>query len=382
MKFREKPIEVEAVQWDGSGETFDILKKIAGPRVLQWDYNGNYLLIKTLEGKMRGNLGDWIIQGVKGEAYPCKPDIFEATYEAVNEEADEEKVRNHPNKAHVSPEELLKSHQQIMKQRDKELEDASKKEKEYRRKVAFLVFIWNKGIAPPKDDDPWDFTVKNTLDGNWIAHLSFYNPKYQNAHTWRSYTITNGGPYYGFTFTPADKHTEDEDLKQLNDFTEMPAGDISSANQKMRAEKKTRIQYQNIVYKAMNLLDRAQGKEPGNGTIKDTFLEDLGIFLGVKVSEHTRGIPFLPDVTAKYLNKIEDEQTEAAKEVALAIQSKPHQVPKPAGVSWVTEVLEYETGSDRRYYKLSCDHKILLNPSLSIGKEVNCPICTKLNKDA
>jgi hypothetical protein len=39
--------------------------------------------IKTLEGKMKGDIGDWIIQGVKGEIYPCKPDIFEATYDPV-----------------------------------------------------------------------------------------------------------------------------------------------------------------------------------------------------------------------------------------------------------------------------------------------------------
>jgi hypothetical protein len=41
------------------------------------------LYIMTLEGKMRANKGDWIIKGVKGELYPCKPDIFEATYEEV-----------------------------------------------------------------------------------------------------------------------------------------------------------------------------------------------------------------------------------------------------------------------------------------------------------
>lgn len=40
--------------------------------------------IKTLEGEMKVNDGDWIIQGVKGELYPCKPDIFEATYERVS----------------------------------------------------------------------------------------------------------------------------------------------------------------------------------------------------------------------------------------------------------------------------------------------------------
>ena len=48
--------------------------------------NGNDVLIDTLEGTMRANPGDWIIRGVKGEFYPCKSDIFEATYEAVGRE--------------------------------------------------------------------------------------------------------------------------------------------------------------------------------------------------------------------------------------------------------------------------------------------------------
>lgn len=45
--------------------------------------------IKTLEGVMHGDIGDYIIQGIKGEIYPCKPDIFEATYEAVEPESEE-----------------------------------------------------------------------------------------------------------------------------------------------------------------------------------------------------------------------------------------------------------------------------------------------------
>ena len=46
-------------------------------------YNGEQLLISTLEGQMRADVGDWVIRGVKGEFYPCKPDIFAATYEPV-----------------------------------------------------------------------------------------------------------------------------------------------------------------------------------------------------------------------------------------------------------------------------------------------------------
>lgn len=75
-KFRKKPVVVEAVQHtDRTGR--DIEDFI--DRVVEWDGQG--YLIPTLEGPMRAKLGDWIIKGVKGEFYPCKPDIFEATYE-------------------------------------------------------------------------------------------------------------------------------------------------------------------------------------------------------------------------------------------------------------------------------------------------------------
>ena len=62
MKFRKKPIIIEAYQTD---KELDII---------------------TLEGRMHASIGDWIITGVNGEQYPCKPDIFEKTYERVEEE--------------------------------------------------------------------------------------------------------------------------------------------------------------------------------------------------------------------------------------------------------------------------------------------------------
>lgn len=81
MKFRKKPVEIEAWQWDGSS--------IRNLRP-QWLQDANVLmstdklLIDTLEGTMTAQPGDWIIKGVKGEIYPCKPDIFEETYEPVS----------------------------------------------------------------------------------------------------------------------------------------------------------------------------------------------------------------------------------------------------------------------------------------------------------
>lgn len=93
MKFRKKPIEVEAEHFDwedGQG-----VPDIAGVKFKLWvvlDVGGGRkknapdiktAYVETLEGPLHVSRGDWIITGVKGERYPCKPDIFEATYERV-----------------------------------------------------------------------------------------------------------------------------------------------------------------------------------------------------------------------------------------------------------------------------------------------------------
>lgn len=84
MKYRKKPIVIEAVQWNG---TYGHVLEFTGglPNMISYPGgNGSeYIVIRTLEGEMTLRNGDWIIKGVKGEFYPCKPDIFEATYEAV-----------------------------------------------------------------------------------------------------------------------------------------------------------------------------------------------------------------------------------------------------------------------------------------------------------
>jgi hypothetical protein len=86
MKFRKKPVVIEAVQWlkDGDHPMVRIPTDIANANwseQLQGLPLGSLGLIDTLEGAMYVNPGDWIITGVKGEHYPCKPDIFEMTYE-------------------------------------------------------------------------------------------------------------------------------------------------------------------------------------------------------------------------------------------------------------------------------------------------------------
>lgn len=82
MKYRKKPVIVEAEQFtrppEGAVHT-DIFMEF----FILLDSNGYYLEIPTLEGNMRANEGDWIITEVHGEKYPCKPDIFEKTYEKV-----------------------------------------------------------------------------------------------------------------------------------------------------------------------------------------------------------------------------------------------------------------------------------------------------------
>ena len=80
MKYRKKPVVIEAVQWTGLNED-EIYEFTHGE--CQLCANDCRLFIPTLEGSMEASVGDFIIRGVKGEYYPCKPDIFEATYEPV-----------------------------------------------------------------------------------------------------------------------------------------------------------------------------------------------------------------------------------------------------------------------------------------------------------
>lgn len=95
MRFRKKPVEIEAVkvadvlhdaQHDWKALPWWIRdaydgKNNAGVRGIV--FSPTSVSINTLEGLMEGGVDDWIIRGVKGELYPCKPDIFAATYEAV-----------------------------------------------------------------------------------------------------------------------------------------------------------------------------------------------------------------------------------------------------------------------------------------------------------
>lgn len=89
MKYRKKPVVIEAVQWTGAnreeirafcthGVFFTPVQQDTEGHTTAWQ-----LLIDSLEGIMYAEIGDYIIKGVNGEYYPCKPDVFEKTYEKV-----------------------------------------------------------------------------------------------------------------------------------------------------------------------------------------------------------------------------------------------------------------------------------------------------------
>jgi len=85
-KYRKKPVVIEAVRLLLPETPSDIASWCGGRVCGAGDLTAKvWIEIDTLEGVMRADYGDWIIKGVKGEFYPCKPDIFEATYEVVTD---------------------------------------------------------------------------------------------------------------------------------------------------------------------------------------------------------------------------------------------------------------------------------------------------------
>ena len=79
MKFVKKPVIIEALQW--TGDNFNFVREFVGHERPIHQMGDNKIGICTLEGVMEASVNDWIIKGVKGEFYPCKPDIFKMTYE-------------------------------------------------------------------------------------------------------------------------------------------------------------------------------------------------------------------------------------------------------------------------------------------------------------
>lgn len=89
MKFRKKPIVIEAVHYIGGGNMEprgavpEWIWRAFSDGTLRATNGMDPLLVETVEGPLTVSPGDWIIQGVQGELYPCKPDIFDATYDQV-----------------------------------------------------------------------------------------------------------------------------------------------------------------------------------------------------------------------------------------------------------------------------------------------------------
>lgn len=94
MLYKKKPVVISAIQWTGENE-LQIMNFVGRelhvskpPRIAQLNLDlppeAFNVVIPTLEGDMIANRFDWIIKGIKGEFYPCKPDIFEQTYEKVD----------------------------------------------------------------------------------------------------------------------------------------------------------------------------------------------------------------------------------------------------------------------------------------------------------
>ena len=80
MKYRKKPVVIEAIRFIGSN--YEEIREFIGQNTLCSDLS---IVISTLEGDMVAQKGDYIIKGVQGEFYPCKPDIFAETYEKTEE---------------------------------------------------------------------------------------------------------------------------------------------------------------------------------------------------------------------------------------------------------------------------------------------------------
>jgi hypothetical protein len=124
MRYRKKPVKIEAILWTGENqrEMFDFLtdgKKVddymtASGDTFYIDHNKvkGGLVIKTLEGEHIASIGDYIIKGVAGEFYPCKPEIFEQTYETL-EPVTSEGIENQCSKNSFGPIEVFKSQEEL-----------------------------------------------------------------------------------------------------------------------------------------------------------------------------------------------------------------------------------------------------------------------------
>lgn len=82
-KYRKRPVVVEAIQW--TGKNYKDILEFAGKKIVHYFQGVEVLMVRTLEGDMFASRGDYIVKGIRGEVYPCKPDVFQETYEEAGE---------------------------------------------------------------------------------------------------------------------------------------------------------------------------------------------------------------------------------------------------------------------------------------------------------
>lgn len=186
MKFRKKSVVVEAYRLPSAGEDvphsfYDWVDEVG---FSQWESDRDEgLLIKTLEGVMRADPGDWIIKGVAGEFYPCKPDIFAATYEPAGADTASDRLAAAPVAPQVEPKVAASFYTE-----DAELigtTGAPIKKVEIEDDGSIHVFIDHWPQAEPlSDEPPQDFTrwVRDNMPSNTVIN----DPDWWAARLWRA----------------------------------------------------------------------------------------------------------------------------------------------------------------------------------------------------
>lgn len=176
QRFRKKPVVIEAMRFDGTERSQAAIVNWGDGRISGWFDDRYCLEIRTLEGTMRADVGDWIIRGVQGEFYPCKPDIFEATYEPADtpERDDDAELRADAEWSGVLGEALGRCSGYLrdclgLFGHDLEPEDAH----EYREAVKAakgLLEDWDGGRPAPKRDDAAE--LKAQFHEWWSAYVN------------------------------------------------------------------------------------------------------------------------------------------------------------------------------------------------------------------
>lgn len=192
MKVRKKPVVVEAVQWNKTNvvEVYNFLEdenvqaqfevKAEGKNFYIKFENGpcqlGTLMIKTLEGEHKASVGDYIIKGVNGEFYPCKPDIFEKTYDVVKEERF---LHN------LSKEELIAHAERMQKLYQEQKERADRLDKGLDKVMNFIDYHATLEFACPYEIDVKEYMI------NWPKCSKCGTLVGQEHDCWKEWCLKN-----------------------------------------------------------------------------------------------------------------------------------------------------------------------------------------------